>query len=55
MSLLPWTIYTSLAGALLALVAGARSARAARWIALLSAGGAWALTLAAASRFVPGP
>jgi NADH-quinone oxidoreductase subunit M len=55
MSLLPWTIYLSLAGALLALAAGARSARAARWIALLSAGGAWALALAAASRFVPGP
>jgi NADH-quinone oxidoreductase subunit M len=55
MSLLPWSIYVSLAGALLALAAGARSARAARWIALLTAGGAWALTLLAASRFVPGP
>ena len=55
MSLLPWTIYVSLAGALLALAGGRRSAAAARWIALLTAAGAWALTLLAATRFVPGP
>ncbi len=55
MSLLPWSIYLSLAGALASLAFGARSARAARWIALLTAGGAWALTLLAATRFVPGP
>ena len=55
MSLLPWSIYVSLAGALLALAAGRHSARAARWVALLAASGAWALTLLAATRFVPGP
>jgi len=55
MSLLPWTIYVSLAGALFALAAGRRSAAAARWIALLTAAGAWALTLLAATRFVSGP
>jgi len=55
MSLLPWSIYVSLAGALLALAAGGRSARSARWIALVTAAGAWALTLLAASRFEPGP
>jgi NADH-quinone oxidoreductase subunit M len=55
MSLLPWTLFVSLAGALLTLAAGRRSARAARWAALGGAAGAWALTLLAASRFVPGP
>jgi NADH-quinone oxidoreductase subunit M len=55
MSLLPWSIYLSMAGALLSLAAGARSARAARWVALCTAAGAWALTLLAAARFVPGP
>jgi NADH-quinone oxidoreductase subunit M len=55
MNLLPWSIYLSLAGALLCLAAGARSARAARWVALLTAAGAWALTLVSAARFVPGP
>jgi len=55
MSLLPWTIYVSLAGAFLALVAGARSAAAARIIALVTAGAGWVLGLAAATRFVPAP
>jgi len=55
MSLLPWTIFVSLAGALLAWAAGRRSARAARWTALVVTAGAWALTLLAATRFVPGP
>ena len=54
MNLLPWCIYVSLAGALLALAAGARSAAAARWIALATAAGAWAVTLSAAFDFVPG-
>jgi NADH-quinone oxidoreductase subunit M len=55
MSLLPWSIYLSFAGALLALAAGRRSPGAARWTALAAAGSAWAVTLVAASRFVPGP
>jgi NADH-quinone oxidoreductase subunit M len=53
MSLLPWTIYLSLAGALLALVAGTRSAAVARAAALATALAALGLTLAAAWRFVP--
>ena len=55
MSLLPWCIYLSLAGALLSLAAGRRSAGAARWIALATAAGSWGLTLLAAARFTPGP
>ncbi len=55
MNALPWTIYVSFLGALLALLAGARSASAARWIALLSAAAGWAITLLAASDFTPGP
>jgi NADH-quinone oxidoreductase subunit M len=55
MSLLPWSIYLSLAGALLAFAGGRRSPGAARWTALLTAAGAWALTLLAATRFEPGP
>jgi len=55
MRFLPWTIYLTLAGALLALAGGRRSAGTARWIALLTAAGTWILTLAAATRFVPGP
>ena len=55
MSLLPWTITLTFAGALLALVVGRRSAAAARWVALLTAAGGWSLTLLAAARFVPGP
>jgi len=54
-SLLPWTVYLSLAGALLALAGGLRSPGTARWMALLTAAGTWVLTLLAASRFVPGP
>lgn len=53
MNLLPYTIYLSFAGALLSLVAGARSAAAARAVALLTAAGCWAITLVAASGFVP--
>jgi NADH-quinone oxidoreductase subunit M len=55
MRLLPWCIYLSLAGALLSVAAGRRSARAARWVALAAAAAAWGLTLFAATRFVPGP
>ncbi len=55
MSLLPWSIYLSLAGAVLALAAGRRSPGTARWTALAAMGSAWAVTLLAASRFVPGP
>ncbi|MBL9216060.1 MAG: NADH-quinone oxidoreductase subunit M [Opitutaceae bacterium] len=55
MNLLPWTIYVSFAGALLALAAGARSAAAARGVALATALAGWALALAAAADFAPGP
>jgi NADH-quinone oxidoreductase subunit M len=55
MNALPCTIYVSFLGAFLALVAGARSARVARWIALLTAATAWGLTLYAARSFAPGP
>jgi NADH-quinone oxidoreductase subunit M len=53
MSLLPWTIYLSFAGAAGALLVGGRSAAAARWIALVAALSASAVALVAASRFVP--
>lgn len=53
MNALPCTIYVSFAGAILALAAGARSARLARWVALATAVAAWALTLAAARGFIP--
>ena len=53
MSALPWTIYLSFAGAAGALVAGARSAQAARWVALIAAAASWLVTLAAAVDFVP--
>lgn len=53
MSLLPYAIYLSFAGGLLALAAGARSAAAARWVALGSALAAWGVTLFAAVRFAP--
>lgn len=53
MNLLPWTIYVSFAGALLALLAGTRSATAARWVALGTALAGCALTGVAASGFVP--
>jgi NADH-quinone oxidoreductase subunit M len=53
MNALPCTIYISFVGALLALVAGARSAKAARWIALATAITAAAVALRAALSFVP--
>jgi NADH-quinone oxidoreductase subunit M len=53
MTALPCTIYVTFAGALLALVAGARSAAAARGIALATALAAWGLALWAAVGFVP--
>jgi NADH-quinone oxidoreductase subunit M len=53
MSLLPWTIYLSLAGAVAALAAGRRSAAAARRIALATALASWGIVLAAAARFTP--
>ena len=51
MSLLPWTIYVSFAGALV--VSQARSPAVARGIALATAAGAWALVLVAAAGFLP--
>ncbi len=53
MSLLPWTIYLSFAGALAALLAGSRSAAAARWTALLTAASTLVVTLVAACQFAP--
>ena len=53
MTVLPYTIYVSFAGALLAWVAGARSAVAARWIALLTALTTLGVALCAGARFVP--
>jgi NADH-quinone oxidoreductase subunit M len=55
MNALPWTIYLSFAGAMLALVAGARSAAAARWVALGSTAAGFAATLIGAAGFVAGP
>jgi len=55
MNALPCTIYISLVGAALALVAGSRSAGTARWVALLTAATAWGFTLLAATGFTPGP
>ena len=55
MNALPWTIYVSFAGALLALLAGRRSPAAARVVALVSAAAAWGIALVAAVRFVPNP
>ena len=54
MNALPCTIYVSLTGAVLALLAGMRSASAARVIALLTSITGLALTLYAARGFVPG-
>jgi NADH-quinone oxidoreductase subunit M len=54
MSLLPWTIYLSFAGALAALALG-RNAAAARAVALVTALATWALTLVAAAGFTPSP
>lgn len=53
MNALPWTIYVSFAGAAAALGAGARSARAARWTALVAALAGWLIVLAAAVDFTP--
>lgn len=53
MTALPLTIYVSFAGALLALVAGARSAAAARWVALFTAAAGGAITAFAAASFTP--
>ena len=53
MNLLPCTLYVSFAGAALCLVAGMRSAAAARWVALFTAVTAWAITLYAAAGFTP--
>ncbi|MEO6993436.1 MAG: NADH-quinone oxidoreductase subunit M [Lacunisphaera sp.] len=55
MSTLPWTIYVSFAGAALALLAGARSAAAARWVALLASVAGAGITFLAAVHFSPGP
>jgi NADH-quinone oxidoreductase subunit M len=55
MNALPWTIYLSFAGAALALAVGARSAMAARVVALLSALASLAVTLVAANGFVARP
>ena len=53
MNALPCTIYVAFTGALLALIAGARSAMAARVIALATALTIWGLTLHAAAGFIP--
>ncbi|HWA87710.1 MAG TPA: NADH-quinone oxidoreductase subunit M [Opitutus sp.] len=53
MNLLPLTIYVSFAGAVLALAAGARSAAAARVVALATALLGWGVTLFAAANFTP--
>jgi len=55
MNALPWTIYLSFAGSALALVAGARSAANARWVALLTALAGGVVSLFAAREFTPGP
>ena len=55
MNALPWTIYLSFAGAVLALAAGARSAAAARWVALLTAAAGFGATLFCAVGFSPTP
>ncbi|AHF92505.1 NADH-quinone oxidoreductase subunit M [Opitutaceae bacterium TAV5] len=53
MNLLPWTIYISFAGALLALVAGRRSPSVARITALITALAAAVITTLAALDFTP--
>jgi NADH-quinone oxidoreductase subunit M len=53
MTALPCTVYVSFTGALLAWALGARSAVAARWIALLTAVTTLAIALAAGVAFVP--
>jgi NADH-quinone oxidoreductase subunit M len=53
MNALPFTIYVSFAGAVLALLAGLRSASAARGVALGTALSGLAIALKAAAEFVP--
>lgn len=53
MSALPWTIYASFLGALLVLLLGTRSARAARWTALATAVVTWGIVGGAAIDYVP--
>jgi NADH-quinone oxidoreductase subunit M len=53
MNALPCTIYVSFVGALLALVAGSRSAATARVVALVTALTSWGIALSAAVHFVP--
>ncbi|MGH8020712.1 MAG: complex I subunit 4 family protein [Opitutaceae bacterium] len=53
MNALPWTIYVSFAGAVVALAAGARSPVAARWTGLFTTVFAWVLTLIAGADFDP--
>jgi NADH-quinone oxidoreductase subunit M len=55
MNALPWTIYLSFAGAAIALGVGARSAAAARVVALVATLSGLAATLVAGSGFVSGP
>jgi NADH-quinone oxidoreductase subunit M len=55
MNILPCTIYLSFLGALVALVAGARSAATARVVALVTAFTAVGVTIPAAMNFTPGP
>ena len=55
MNALPFTVYVSFAGAVLALIAGARSVTAARLVALTTALAAFAITLYAAIGFQAGP
>lgn len=55
MSLLPWTIYLSFAGAFVALIAGARCKCAARVTALVFSLAALGVTAFAAFDFTPGP
>jgi NADH-quinone oxidoreductase subunit M len=55
MNALPCTIYISFLGALVALVAGMRSAATARVVALLTALTSVGVTIAAAMNFTPGP
>lgn len=53
MNLLPYAIYVSFAGALVALATGARSAATARVVALITAVAGWLCTLIAAVHFTP--
>ncbi len=53
MNALPWTIYLSFAGAVVALAAGARSAANARIVALVTALAGFGASLYAAAHFVP--